>query len=467
VRICRRLDGLPLALELAAAHARLVPLDDIARYLEEQVPVLTQSLRSSPERHRTLERALDWSYDRLSAPERVLFARLAVFNGGFTLAAVEAMFPSQEENVVEHLSALVDKSLVLLEGRAGTMRYRLLETTRQYAARRLAASGEVVAGRDAHLAWFRGYAQSVEAELEGPLQDKWLDTLELEHDNLRAALGWAAASPSAGAAARGGELALALSRFWEVRSYFTEGRSWLERGAQAAAGQSVAAAKCLNGAGVLAFRQCDYGAARRFHCEASEAFERLGNRPGVAVAMNGLANIDVAEGDFASAHRRYTSVVELGRELGDERILAAGLLNVGVVGVHLIFAGRSGREAVTLAREALVEALNLYREHGNIYGIAVVLENLGVLVGIDGDDDEARRYLGESVAISRHLGNRKGIAGTVRFLGQLEFRRGDYRAARVHLEECVRIEQELGSTPRLAEAVAFLAAIAERERRLT
>jgi predicted ATPase/DNA-binding SARP family transcriptional activator len=471
VRICRQLDGLPLALELAAAHARLVPLDDIARYLEEQVPVLTQSLRSSPPRHRTLERALDWSYDRLSVGERLLFARLSVFNGGFTLAAVEAMFPSRDdrtgESVVELLSALVDKSLVLLEGRAGTMRYRLLETTRRYAARRLAVSGEVAAARDAHLAWFAAYAESVEAELEGPLQDKWLDTLELEHDNLRAALGWAAASSSAVAAARGGALALALTRFWEVRSYFTEGRSWLEKAARAAAGQSIVAAKCLNGAGMLAFRQCDYGAARRFHGAASEAFERLGNRWGIAVAVNGLANIDVVEGDFASAHRRYTSVIELGRELGDDRILAAGLLNVGVVGEHLIFAGRAGREAVAPARGALVEALNLYRDQGNIYGIAVVMENLGVLAGIDGDDDEARRYLGESLAISRHLGNRKGVAGTVRFLGQLEFRRGDYRAARLHLEECVRIEQQLGGTPRLAEAVAFLAAIAEKERRLT
>ncbi|MGH9124275.1 MAG: BTAD domain-containing putative transcriptional regulator [Acidimicrobiales bacterium] len=467
VRICRQLDGLPLALELAAAHARLVPLHDIARYLEEQVPVLTQSLRSSPERHRTLERALDWSYDRLSAPERFLLARLSVFNGGFTLAAVEAMFPSQDESVVELLSALVDKSLVLLEGRSGTMRYRLLETTRQYAARRLAASEEVVTARDAHLAWFTGYAQSVAAELEGPLQDKWLDALELEHDNIRAALGWAAASPSARAAARGGALALALSQFWEVRSYFTEGRSWLEKGARAAADQSVVAANCLNGAGMLAFRQCDYDAARGFHREASEVFERLGNRPGVAVAVNGLANIDVSEGDFASAHRRYTSVVELARELGDDRILAGGLLNVGVVVEHLIFAGRYGREAVAMARGALSEALNLYREQGNIYGIAVVLENLGVLAGIDGDDDEARRYLGESLAISRYLGNRKGVAGTVRFLGQLEFRRGDYRAARGHLEECVRIEQQLGGTPRLAEAVAFLAAIDEQERRLT
>ncbi|HEX3541978.1 MAG TPA: BTAD domain-containing putative transcriptional regulator [Acidimicrobiales bacterium] len=467
VRICRQLDGLPLALELAAAHARLVPLDDIARYLEKQVPVVTQSLPASPERHRTLERALDWSHDRLSAPERALFARLSVFNGGFTLAAVEAMFPSQDVTVVELLSALVDKSLVLLEGRAGTMRYRLLETTREYAARRLAASGDIVASREAHLAWFTGYAQTVDAELEGPLQDKWLDTLEIEHDNLRAALSWAAASPSAGAAARGAELALALSRFWEVKSYFTEGRSWLEKGARAAVGQSDLAAKCLNAAGTLAFRQCDYGPGRRFHRTASEAFERLGNRPGVAVAVNGLANIDVVEGDFASAHRRYTSVIELGRQLGDDRIVAAGLLNVGVVVEHMIFAGRSGREAVAPARRALSEALDLYRQQGNIYGIAVVLENLGVLVGIDGDDDEARRYLGESLAISRHLGNRKGVAGTVRFLGQLEFRRGCFGAARVHLEECVSIEQQLGATPRLAEAVAFLAAIAEQERRLT
>jgi tetratricopeptide (TPR) repeat protein len=228
------------------------------------------------------------------------------------------------------------------------------------------------------------------------------------------------------------------------------------------------AAQCLNGAGVLAFRQSDYAAARRFHREASEAFERLGHRRGVAVAVNGLANVDVAEGDFASAHRRYTSVVEVAREFGDDRILAGGLLNVGVVVERLIFAGRHGREAIALAHGALLEAHNLYQEQGNMYGIAVVLENLGVLAGIDGEDDEARRLLGESLAISRHLGNLEAVAGTVRFLGQLEFRRGDYQAARGHIEECISIEQKRGSVGvGVAEAVAFLAAIVEQERRLT
>lgn len=462
IQICQHLEGLPLALELAAAHARLMPLDDLARHLHQEATMFNGSRRGSPDRHRTLESALNWSHDRLPAPEQELFAELSVFSGGFTLAAVEAMFPSRDESVVEVLSALVDKSLVLLEGRDGTMRYRLLETTRDYASRRLAASGREGEAYGAHLGWFTRHAQSIESELEGPLQDKWLDALALEHDNFRAALDWAAGS---GDVEQVATLALALNRFWEVRGYLTEGRAWLELAAGGAVDKPALAAKCHNAAGVLAHHKCDYVAGRQFHETAAGLFEHLGDRRGLAAAANGLANIDVSEGDLASAQGRYESVIALGRELGDDRILAPSLLNLGIVGIeeHFAFEGRSGREGVSRARTALLEALDLYRKHGDIHGVAVALQNLGVLFGIDGDDEAARRYLGESLAISRHLGSPKGIAGTVRFLGQLEYRSGDYRAARLHFEECIRMEQQLGSTRLLADAVTFLAAIAERE----
>jgi len=464
IQICQQLDGLPLALELAAAHARLMPLEDLARHLHQEVATFTRSRRGSPDRHRTLESALNWSHDRLSGPEQELFAQLSVFQGGFTLGAVEAMFPSRDERVVELLGALVDKSLVLLEGRAGTMRYRLLETTRDYARQRLAASGRAAEACAAHLHWFTGHARSMESELEGPLQDKCLDALAREHDNFRAALDWAA---RCGEVEQVATLALALNRFWEVRGYLTEGRAWLELAARGAVDNPALAAKCHNAAGVLAHHKCDYIAARQFHRAAAGLFEHLGDRRGLAVAANGLANIDVSEGDLASAQGRYESVIALGRELADDRLLAASLLNLGVVALeeHVVFEGRYGRQGVLRARAALLEALDLYRRHGNMHGIAVALQNLGVLFGIDGDDGAARRYLGESLAISRHLGDLKGIAGTVRFLGQLEYRTGDYGAARLHFEECIRLEQQLGSTRLRADALTFLAAIAERETR--
>lgn len=462
IQICRQLEGLPLALELAAAHARLMPLDDLVRHLHHEAAMFNRSRRGSPDRHHTLESALNWSYDRLPATEQGLFADLAVFRGGFTLGAVEAMFPSRDGSVVEVLSALVDKSLVLLEGRAGTLRYRLLETTRDYASRRLAASGREAGAYAAHLDWFTRHARSIESELEGPLQDKWLDALALEHDNFRAALDWAART---GDVERLGTLALALHRFWEVRGYLTEGRAWLELAARHPDDHPALAAKCYNAAGVLAHNKSDYVAARQFHRAAAAIFEQLGDRRGLAVAANGLANTDVSEGDLASAQARYESVIASGRELGDGRILATSLQNLGVLAIeqHLAFEGRSGGDGLAVARTALLEALDLYRTQGNIYGIAAALENLGVLFGIGGDEDAARRYLGESLAISRHLGSPKGIAGTVRFLGQLEYRRGDYGAARLHFEECIRLERQLGSTRLLADAATFLAAIAERE----
>lgn len=459
-RICRQLDGLPLALELAAAHARLMPLEDIARCLEDDVPVFVRSLRSGTGRHRTLHDALDWSHNLLSESEQALFAGLSVFRGGFTLTAVEAVFPEPNGVVVERLSGLVDKSLVLLESRAGTMRYRLLETARQYAEQRLLEEGRTDEARAAHLDWFTCYAQSVEAELEGPLQDKWLDTLEFEHDNLRAALEWA---HSSGSHTRGCELALALGRFWEVRGYLTEGRWSLETAAHSRA-ESHVAARCLNAAGVLAHHQCDYASARRLHDAALAAFDALGDLHQVAVARNGLANIEVSDGNLAKAKEMFAEVIATGRVLEDQRILAAGLLNVGVVIEHLILEGQLSRGEASKARMALSEALDIYREQGNIHGIAVALENIGVLLGIEGDDESARRYLAESLAISRHLGNLKGIAGTVRFLGQLAFRSGDYPTAKKNLEECVRLERKLGSTRRVAEATAFLATIEEMAR---
>jgi len=460
VDICRLLDGLPLALELAAAHTRLVPLEDMARRLDAHVRVLTRGMRHGPARHQTFQAALDWGYDLLSANEQQVLCRLSVFAGGFTLDAAEAVHQAGSIDVVESLTALVDKSLVVLERREGVMRYRLLETIRHYGQQRLAAAGMTAEARDAHLRWAVGVARTAEPELSGPLQDTWLAMLDAEHDNLRAALQWAGGCDPATELV---ELTLALSQFWEVRGYLTEGRSWLEAAARASGAGPDAVARCLNASGVLAHHQCDYRAARRLHQRAAVAFEQLENRRGVATALNGLANVASSNRDMPTASKLYAEVIDIGRELADQRILAASLMNLGVLIVHQLFAGTMHPDEAAQAHEMFQEALYLHRELGDLHGISLSLQNLGVLAGFLGDDGVARRYLEESLAISRHLGNKRGVAQTVRFLGQLAVRGGDYATAERHLEECLEMERGLGSRRCVADALAHLGRIADRQ----
>lgn len=458
VDICRQLDGLPLALELAAAHTRLVPLEEMARRLDAHGRVLTRGMRHGPVRHQTFQAALDWSYDLLSDREQQVLCRLSVFAGGFTLDAAEAVGGAVD--VIESLTALVDKSLVVLERRDGMMRYRLLETIRDYGQQRLTAAGTVTPANDAHLRWAVGLAGTAEPELGGPLQDKWLAVLDAEHDNLRAALEWA---DGHGRAADQVRLTLSLSRFWEVRGYLTEGRWWLEAAARASGAGADAVARCLNASGVLAHHQCDYPAALGLHQEAAAAFEQLGNRRGLATALNGLANVASSTGDLAAASQMCLRVIEIGRELPDQRILSASLMNLGVAILHQLWDGRLHRDEAVRAHQVLGEALYQYRELGDLHGISLSLQNLGVLSGFQGDDDVASRYLEESLAISRQLGDTKGIAHTVRFLGQLAVRGGDYATAERHLEECLGIVRRLGSSRLVADALALLGDIADRQ----
>ena len=460
VDICRLLDGLPLALELAAAHTRLVPLEDMARRLDAHVRVLTRSMRHGPARHQTFQAALDWGYDLLSDNERQVLGRVSVFAGGFTLDAAEAVLDDNDVDVVGGLTALVDKSLVVLERRDGVMRYRLLETIRDYGQQRLTAAGIAVAAKDAHLRWAVKLARTAEPELNGALQDTWLAILDAEHDNLRAALQWAGGREPATQLV---ELTLALSRFWEVRGYLTEGRSWMEAAAGASGAGPDAVARCLNASGVLAHHQCDYQASRRLHQRAAVAFEQLGSRRGVATALNGLANVASSTRDMPTASKLYAEVIDIGRELADQRILAASLMNLAVLIEHQLFEGTLHRDNAARAHEMFQEALYLHRELGDLHGISLSLQNLGVLAGFEGDDDVARRYLRESLAISRHLGNIRGVSQTVRFLGQLAIRGGDFATAQHHLEECLGIERRLGSRRLVAEALASLGNIADRQ----
>ena len=271
--------------------------------------------------------------------------RLSVFAGGFTLEAAEAVHDGRGVDVLESLTALVDKSLVVLERRDGVMRYRLLETIRDYGQQRLTAAGIAAEAKDAHLRWALGLAHTAAPELNGPLQDTWLAVLDAEHDNFRAALQWAGGHEPATELV---ELSLSLSRFWEVRGYLTEGRSWLEAAARASGAGPDVVARCLNASGVLAHLQCDYPAARLLHQRSAAAFEQLGNRRGVATALNGLANVASSTSDMPTASKLYAEVIDIGRELADQRILAASLMNLAVLIVNQLFGGTAHRDEVVV-----------------------------------------------------------------------------------------------------------------------
>ena len=298
-QICRRLDGLPLAIELAAAHVRYVPPQTIVARLGARLALLTGGAQDLPSRHQTLRATLDWSYDLLPDAARTLLARLAVFTGGCGLEAAEAVCVldrpgghdplNGDADLLGDISSLVDHSLLREEERvAGEVAFSMPETVREYALARLAESGESEVIRERHAGYYLTLAEAAEQELKGPWQADWLRRLESERDNLRAALLWAHGS---GQAQVGLRLAGALQWFWLMRGYFTEGRTLLARALAAAGGSPAARAKALTGNGMLTWRQGDFEGAATLLQKALDLYRGLGDTAGAAFALHHSAHL--------------------------------------------------------------------------------------------------------------------------------------------------------------------------------
>jgi predicted ATPase/DNA-binding SARP family transcriptional activator len=447
-RICRHLEGIPLALELAAARVGALDLDQIAARLSESFGLLSGGPRTAPRRQRTLRATLDWSYDLLDEPERLLLRRLAVFAGGCTLEAAEAVCAGEEiptQEVLDRIGGLLRKSLLVLDEQAGEIRYRLLETVRQYAQEHLAGSIEEVAVRTRHLHWCLTLAEAAEGALRGPEQQVWLVRLEQEHDNLRAALRLAR---ERGEQHVGLRIAGALWRFWDVRGHGSEGRRWLEEllvcaGARGpSAGEAAIRAKALNGAGNLAYMQDDYARARALHEESLALRRELGDMRGIAISLNNLGNVAEVQGDYTRARALLEESLALDRQLGDIWGLAGSLSNLGRV------AQVQGDYA--WARTLQEESLALRRDLGDRRGIAYSLINLGRVVQLQGDYAQARALQEQSLALFRELDDRRNIAYSLSSLGNVACDQGDCaRATRLH-EESLTMHRELGDKEGIA-----------------
>ena len=400
--ICARLDGLPLAIELAAARVMTLSPQAILERLDSRLMLLTGGARDLPERQRTLRATIDWSHDLLSAGDRTLFRRLAVFAGGFGLESAEVVATAVGElggDVLDGVTTLVSQSLLRQAGGLdGEPRFTMLETLREFGLERLAEAGEVEATRRAHAEWCLALAKQAEPHLSGPEQGVWLARLESEHDNLRAAL---AAPDDAGD--RTLRLAAALWRFWDMRGHFSEGRRWLEQALAGSAANhpaTVARADALNGSGVLAYLQGDYARAVTRYQESLAIRRQRADKAGVAASLNNLGLVAEDQGDHAGAVALYEESLAVRRELGDQLNIAASLNNLGVV------AEDQGDYA--RATKLHEEALAIMRKLGNQRGVAVSLSNLGRVAHEQGDDARSVVLLEECLEILRALGDRNG-----------------------------------------------------------
>jgi len=416
--ICARLDGLPLALELAASRVKMLPPEALLSRLVRSLQLLTGGARDADERQQTMRATIAWSEDLLTPEEQRLFRRLAVFVGGCTLEAAEVICAAPAGaaplglDLLEGLSKLIDHSLVQPREEGGEPRFGLLQVIREYALEGLEASGETSALRRAHAAHFLALAEQAEPELSGPEVGAWLGRLEREHDNLRAALGWAREQEEVETGLR---LASALREFWGMRGHLREGWAWVEgllalesgddlrtEGAAHAVAAEVRARALITG-GRLAMWQGDYVVAGNWLEEATALGRAAGDRRTVALALNSLGVLAAQQGDMERAGARWVDSLALMREVGDRRGVATVLHNLGNVAAYQ---GDLERAAASYA-----EAVVLARQDGDQQGIALSLSNLGAVARMRGEVTQAEALGREALALFRDLGDFRACAG--------------------------------------------------------
>ena len=450
--LCVRLDGLPLALELAAARVRLLSPRAIVDRLGRRLDLLRTEAPDQPERHRTLRAAIEWSYDLLAESEQRLFTCLGVFVGGFTLDGADAVGGTLGLDVLEGVESLLDNNLLRTLPTAGDEpRFGMLETIREYAAQRLATSGEAEDVRRRHGSYYLVLAEAAEPQLRGPRQAAWLERLDAENDNLRAALEWATENGEVELGVRGGA---GLWRFWQTRSLNGEGRERLEL-LLALEAPNVAPALRADGlaaAGRLAFVVGDYEVARR-HLEESLAVHReAGTVPWTAMTVTILGAIAGAQGDDRSAQSLVEESVELARASRD---WWSQSVTLSILGDHWFARGELGS-----ARRALEESLRASREAGDLRQVGRVLSNLGLVALAEQEHERAQHLFDEGLAVQRRLGDAWNITRSLDHLGVVAEASGDRAGAARLFSEALAMQAEADDRTGMAYSLELLAGLA-------
>lgn len=450
VQLASKLDGLPLAIELAAARTTVLSVQQIVERLDERFRLLSTASRSALPRHRSLQAVMDWSYELLSEEERAVLRALSVFAGSFTLAAAQAVsgLEADEFETIDLLAQLADRSLLNVDERGGAASYRMLETIRHYALERLEEARGAAHARSRQLEYYTGLAESSENELLSESQPLWLERLEREHDNLRASLDWGWTSERAADHELGLRLVGSLVWFWYFRGYLREGRTWLERllSVEENSRPTVPRAKALSAAGVLSYLQSDHTVARSRLEEALEIWRALGDVRGTAFALTFLGRVAQQLDDPHAAQFGEESVA-LFREFGDKWGLALSLDFLGEVarlqGDH--------ERAEGFHRESMA----LYLEVGHSWGVALELSHFGHAALRAGDYATARQRLEEALQIQRSVGDKWMLAWTLHNLGDVVRAQGEQEQAAALYDESLQLFRELGGSGTVPSLMAF------------
>jgi predicted ATPase/DNA-binding winged helix-turn-helix (wHTH) protein len=452
--ISSRLDGLPLAIELAAARTNVLSPTEMLDRLQSRLQLLTHGAMDLPERQQTLRKTIDWSHGLLNEAEQKLFRRLSSFVGGCTIEAAEAVCNTSRDlgvDVVEGLSSLVDKNLIQRVDRdGGEARFATLETIREYALERLAESSEQSAVRRAHAAYCLVLAEEGNPELSSADRAEWLAQCDAEIDNFRSALDWLFGRREVEWALR---LCMALFRFWEMREHLTEARARLEAALRLAGNDhSQERGRMLHFLGALATSQGDFQAARHFLERSLTLYEELGDEQGVAVSLNALAVTARDRGDHAAAEKDFEASLTGWRRLQDAPAIARCLHNLANV---LKVRGDYAR-----ARRALGEATRTFEQLGDRSGAAWSMNQQGDIAREQGDLAGARKLYEEALSIFRETADRWGIGRSLTDLGCVDCEEGNHPAARAKYREAMGIFADLGHRRGIARALEGCACLA-------
>jgi predicted ATPase/Tfp pilus assembly protein PilF len=451
--ICTRVDGLPLALELAAARVRILSAQEILGLLEKRLQLLTSGPLDLPARQRTLRDTIAWSYDLLDADDKKLFRRLSIFVGGFSMKAAEEVCNAPGDlkgEMLDELSRLAEKSLLRREEVDGESRFVMLDTIREFASESLTASGELNRLLESYADYFLSLTEKAEPGLKTAEQASWLQRLDLEHDNLRETLRWSIENKDGD---RGLRFVSSLWYFWYIRGHWTEGRLWLTKALnESSTGREMLRARALRAAGALASVQDDFPVAQSHLKESLALFRKVGDKEGAALALNSLGLAMLDHDDLSEGKKLLDESLALMQELGNKWGTALVLNNLGV-------SARAQGEH-DKAMKLHKQSLQLFRELGDKRHIARMLINIGINSRDKAEYDEARKLLNESLSLSRELGEKVGVAESLFYLSSVARREKNYDTACKILSESLAVSLELGDKQVIAECLDELAGCA-------
>ena len=456
--VCRRLDGIPLAIEMAAARVRSLSVEEVDQRLDQRFRLLTGGSRTAIPRQQTLRALIDWSYDLLNPDEQKMLEALSVFSGGWTLSAAEQVCAAagiDELDAYNLLSSLVDKSLVIWGAHEDETRYRMLETVRAYGWEKLVSVKSDTLLLRGHRRYFLKLTEEIKPQLSGPDQGFLLDILEAEHDNLRQAITSCLESPTD--VQEAALVAANLHQFWIMRCHFTEGRERLSELLELDATRETPQirADALNTAGVLAYQVGDYGAAKGYHEECLVIRRSLADKIGIANSLNNLGNIAREQGDYASAEVAFEESLALRSEIGDRNTIASSLNNLGLLAWNM--------RRFDAASQFLSRSLEIKQSLEDDYGVANALNGLGLVMRDVGDLAKAQAHFEKSLGIRRALHDSSGIAMSINNIGMLAQLQGDFETARTLYFESLGIKLEIGDHRGVLYSLEMIAGLYVKE----